>query len=107
MGGYVIMHNNGCVDWASKSVKIVPDSTCEAETAVASFASKATCFLRMLFTFHKIPVTAATPMLGDCKASYDLITQWRVGSYPLLRARNSSNQARSTYVNSLTVPHLD
>ena len=35
----------------------------------------ATCFLRMLFTFHKIPVTAATPMLGDCKASYDLITQ--------------------------------
>ena len=75
MGGYVIMHNNGCVDWASKSVKIVPDSTCEAETAVASFASKATCFLRMLFTFHKIPVTAATPMLGDCKASYDLITQ--------------------------------
>ena len=29
----------------------------------------------MLFTFHKIPVTAATPMLGDCKASYDLITQ--------------------------------
>ena len=49
MGGYVIMHNNGCVDWASKSVKIVPDSTCEAETAVASFASKATCFLRMLF----------------------------------------------------------
>ena len=45
------------------------------ETAVASFASKATCFLRMLFTFHKIPVTAATPMLGDCKASYDLITQ--------------------------------
>ena len=81
MGGYVIMHNNGCVDWASKSVKIVPDSTCEAETAVASFASKATCFLRMLFTFHKIPVTAATPMLGDCKASYDLITQDGPGLY--------------------------
>ena len=33
------MYCNGAIDWSAKLVKIVPDSTCEAETAVASVAA--------------------------------------------------------------------
>ena len=69
------MYLNGAVDWKAKLVKIVPDSSCEAETAVGSRAAKATCFDRGLLRFHKRPVAAATPMLGDCKAMYALVTQ--------------------------------
>ena len=72
LGGYVIMYCNGAVDWSAKLIKIVPDSTCEAETALASRAAKATCFIRGLLRFHKRPVAAATPALGDNKAMYTL-----------------------------------
>lgn len=75
LGGYVIMYCNGAVDWSAKLIKIVPDSTCEAETALASRAAKATCFIRGLLRFHKRPVAAATPALGDNKAMYTLVTQ--------------------------------
>jgi hypothetical protein len=33
-GGYVIMLCNGAVAWGSRKLRIVPDSTAEAETAV-------------------------------------------------------------------------
>ena len=69
------MYCNGAVDWSAKLIKIVPDSTCEAETALASRAAKATCFVRGLLRFHKRPVAAATPTLGDNKAMYTLVTQ--------------------------------
>ena len=75
LGGYVIMYCNGAVDWSAKLIKIVPDSTCEAETALASRAAKATCFIRGLLRFHKRPVAVATPALGDNKAMYTLVTQ--------------------------------
>ena len=69
------MYCNGAVDWSAKLIKIVPDSTCEAETALASRAAKATCFIRGLLRFHKRPVATATPALGDNKAMYTLVTQ--------------------------------
>ena len=69
------MYCNGAADWSAKLIKIVPDSTCEAETALASRAAKATCFVRGLLRFHKRPVSAATPSLGDNKAMYTLVTQ--------------------------------
>jgi hypothetical protein len=75
LGGYVVMYNNGAADWSGKMVKIVPDSSCEAETAVASKAAKTTCFVRGLLRFHKRPVAAATPMLGDNQAMYKMVTQ--------------------------------
>ena len=75
LGGYVIMYCNGAVDWSAKLIKIVPDSSCEAETALASRAAKATCFVRGLLRFHKRPVAGATPTLGDNKAMYTLVTQ--------------------------------
>jgi hypothetical protein len=58
LGGYVVMYLNGAVDWSARQVKIVPDSSCEAETAVASKAAKATCFARGLLRFHGRPVAA-------------------------------------------------
>ena len=75
MGGYVVMYNNGAVDWGSKGVKIVPDSSCEAETAVASVAAKATCFSRELNKFHGRKLKGPTAMLGDNKAMYDIVQQ--------------------------------
>ena len=69
------MYGNGAVDWSAKMIKIVPDSSCQAETALASRAAKATCFVRGLLRFHKRPVAAPTPMLGDNQAMYKMVTQ--------------------------------
>ena len=74
LGGYVIMYLNGAVDWSAKQVKIIPDSSCEAETAVASLAAKATCFIRGVLRFHHRPVAASTPLIGDNQAMHTLIT---------------------------------
>ena len=75
LGGYVIMYNNGAIDYSAKLVKIVPDSSCEAESAVASLASKATCYVRATCQFHRRRIHAFTAMLGDNKALYDLVQQ--------------------------------
>ena len=69
------MYCNGALDWSAKIIKIIPDSSCEAETALASRAAKSTCFVRGLLRFHRRPVAAATPMLGDNQAMHTLITQ--------------------------------
>eukprot|EP00966_Prymnesium_polylepis_P298561 6899452-Prymnesium_polylepis.1 len=57
------MYNNGVIDYSAKIVKIVPDSSCEAESAVASLASKGTCYVRVLCRFHKRRIHNSTPML--------------------------------------------
>ena len=75
LGGYIVMYQNGAVDWSAKLVKIVPDSSCEAETAVGSLAAKGTCFIRGLLAFHRKPTKAPTPMLGDNEAMHSLVTQ--------------------------------
>ena len=49
MGGYVVMFCNGAVDWSAGALKIVPDSSHEAESAQASRAAKAGTYTRMLF----------------------------------------------------------
>jgi hypothetical protein len=74
LGGYVTMYLNGAIDWSAKLVKIVPDSSCEAETAVASTACKGTCFVRGLLQFHKRPVASSTLMLGDNQAYHSLVS---------------------------------
>lgn len=35
-GGFVVMLNNGALQWAARKIRIVPDTTAEAETAMAS-----------------------------------------------------------------------
>ena len=69
------MYNNGAVDWSTKNVKMVPASSHEAESALASRAAKATCFIRELLKRNLRPLTGSTPMLGDNKALYDTVQQ--------------------------------
>ena len=75
MGGYIIMYLNGAVDWSSSHLKIVPDNTNEAESAVGSRAAKAMLFVRALNYFHGRTTVRLTPMLGDNKALFDQMQQ--------------------------------
>ena len=47
-GGYVIMYCNGAFHWSARRVKIIPDSSAEAEMAVASRAAKETVSVRLV-----------------------------------------------------------
>ena len=75
MGGYAIMYCNGVVDWGASNLKIVPDSSNEAEAAVGSRAAKAMLFTRALCHANRRTVRAGTPMLGDNKSLYDQLQQ--------------------------------
>ena len=75
MGGYAIMYQNGAVDWSAKALKIVPDSSCEAETAVGSRAVKAGAFVRELVVNNGQKVVGPTATLGDNLAMHTLIQQ--------------------------------
>ena len=75
MGGYAMMYGNGAVDWSAKLLKIVPDSSCEAETAVASRAVKAAAFVRELVMNNGRKVVGPTAALGDNQAMHTLVQQ--------------------------------
>lgn len=75
MGGHAVMYNNGPAAWCAKALKIVPDSTCEAETAVGSRAVKDSIFIRELLIHNKRRVVGPTATLMDNKAMFDLIQQ--------------------------------
>ena len=56
------MFCNGPVDWHAGFLKIVPDSSHEAESAIASRAAKATLFVReLLKNNHRKVYTARRP----------------------------------------------
>ena len=67
------MYTNGMVSGSARVLKIVPDSTCEAETALASKGSKETVAMRMISEDMDRPVTGPTPLLIDAKATRDVI----------------------------------
>ena len=73
MGGHAVMMANGCVDWMAKQLKLVPDSSCEAETAVASRAVKAGAFVRELVMRNGRRVVGPTPTIGDNAAMHALV----------------------------------
>ena len=75
MGGYAIMYNNAAVDWGANNIKIVPDSSNEAESAVGSRAAKAMLFVRALNFANNRKVKSNTPMLGDNKSLFDQLQQ--------------------------------
>jgi hypothetical protein len=68
MAGYVVMYCNGAVDWSAKLLKVVADSTCEAETATASRCTKAVMFVRELISNMKLKVMGPTALLVDNSA---------------------------------------
>ena len=72
-GGFVIMLNNGAIHWVARKVRIIPDSTAEAETAVASRAAKDAVGVRLVRDDIRAGVHGPTVLLGDCKAMRDLI----------------------------------
>jgi hypothetical protein len=74
-GGYVIMLCNGAIAWGARKLRIVPDSTAEAETAIASRAAKDTVAVRMILEDMRAAVHGPTTMFGDCKATRDIITK--------------------------------
>ena len=73
MGGYGIFLLNGLIAWSAKAIKIVPDSTCEAELAQGSRAAKESLFVRMLHRENLRPLKGPTLMIGDNKPSYEMI----------------------------------
>lgn len=72
-GGFVVMYCNGAIYYGSKKMKIVPDSTCEAETALASKGAKETVAARLLLEDVRRPVIGPTALIGDNKATRDLL----------------------------------
>ena len=74
-GGYVTLYYGGATNWSAFSIKTEPDSSCEAETAVSSKASKDGRFHRLFMEDALCPVTGPTPLLVDNKALYDLVTK--------------------------------
>ena len=74
-GGYVIMLCNGAIAWGARKLRIVPDNTAEAETAMASRAAKDTVAVRMILEDMRAAVHGPTTMYGDCKATRDIITK--------------------------------
>ena len=75
MAGYVIMLNNGMVDWSARMLKIVADSTCEAEIAIASKATKSVIFVRHLLETMKRNVSGPTLLLVDNQALIKVVTK--------------------------------
>ena len=75
MGGYVVMYGNGAVDWSAKLLKIVPDSSCEAETAVGSRAVKSCSFARELLKENGRKVVGPTAAIGDNLAMHTIVQQ--------------------------------
>ena len=69
MGGFVIMYCNGAVDWSASSLKIVPDSSHEAESAQASRAAKGGIYVRQLLVNNGRVVLGPTICLGDNKSN--------------------------------------
>ena len=73
MGGFVVMYCNGPIDWGAGALKIIPASTHEAESAIASRATKATCFVRELLRNNGIKLYGPTAMLGDNEALFKTV----------------------------------
>ena len=67
------MASNGALGYGANKVKISPQSTCEAELALAAKASKAMVAQRTIFEDLGRGVSAATVMLGDNQACRDVI----------------------------------
>ena len=69
----MVMYGNGPVDWHAGFLKIVPDSSHEAESAIGSRATKAVLFVRELLKYNNRKVYGPTPALGDNEALYKTV----------------------------------
>ena len=65
----MIVYCNGAIDWSAGNLKLVPDSSHEAEAAQASRAAKAAIYVRQLLLNNGRKVIGPTICLGDNKAN--------------------------------------
>ena len=75
MAGYVVFYCNGPIDWSARVLKVIADSTCEAETAIASRATKAVIFIRSLLEHMRLQVFGATVIAVDNSALIKVVTK--------------------------------
>ena len=73
MAGHVVMWLNGPLIWHSNLLRVIAQSTCEAETSEASRAAKTGMFCRNLLAYYGIKLGGATPLFGDNRAMFDLL----------------------------------
>ena len=66
---------NGPLAWQARTLKIVPDSTAEAEISIASRAGKATVGVRLKLEDLGYPVSGPTAVTTDNSAAYGIITK--------------------------------
>ena len=74
-GGHAVFRMNGAIHCSAKALKVITDSTAHAETAEASRATKSTSFFRMALQGVGRPVVGPTCILGDNKATSELVTK--------------------------------
>lgn len=103
--GYVIFRCNLPLIACAKQLKIVCDSTAEAEMAIASKASKETVAVQILAEELKRPVVKPTPVLIDSQAARDSVVK------PGATARTRFFERAVTLIKRLymllmIVPHL-
>ena len=105
MGGFVIMYLNACIDWGAGNVKVVPDSSHEAESAVAARAAKAGIFARQLLVNNGRRIRGATAALGDNRALFQSVQQ--VGASSRTRYYERAVQLfKRAVLLLIMVPHL-
>mmetsp|Transcript_20089 Transcript_20089/g.50122 ORF Transcript_20089/g.50122 Transcript_20089/m.50122 type:complete len:162 (-) Transcript_20089:192-677(-) len=75
MGGFVVMYNNGALSWSARRLKVVADSSAEAETAVASRAAKEVVAVRIVMQDLGCELWGPTPLIGDSQPTRDLIVK--------------------------------
>lgn len=74
-GGHIVMRLNGAIMWKASALKVVADSTCEAETAEASRLTKDLIYARAVVSSCKRPVIGPSLILGDNSPMMDLVTK--------------------------------
>ena len=72
MAGHFIYMAGAPISWQSKSLKVIPQSSCEAEVAAASNACKDLAFLRNCLVDLREPVRLPVVVYTDNKACRDL-----------------------------------
>ena len=72
-GGHVIMFGNGAVSWSSRKIKVVCDSSTEAEMAAASVGDKDLTFVRNFLKDADIMIKDTVPHVLDNSGAHDNI----------------------------------
>ena len=69
------MRTNAAIQWSSKALKIVADSSAHAETAESSRCVKTLTFSKMVLSGAKRPTVGPTTVLGDNSAMHDMVVK--------------------------------